>query len=176
MKKFNKFFSTISIVMIASSLTLGPMTLRAEDTTQKQVESFKTLLDEDIRESTKELIKQLIDKLNKKEFNNETKELLAKIRKALLEEKEINNQKIKEADERIKKADEEIKEAKEKQEESNKMYCNTLNVTIPQMKNYCSKNKCTEEQNKILAESLKDYKEKCKTLVAPAPEEKKEKK
>ena len=30
--KFNKFFSTVTAVMIASSIALGPMTLRGEET------------------------------------------------------------------------------------------------------------------------------------------------
>jgi hypothetical protein len=45
------------------------------------------------------------------------------------------------------------------------------------MRDYCSKNKCDEEQNKILTSSLKDYKELCEKLtVPPATEQKKEQK
>ncbi len=141
MRKFNKFFSTVTAVMIASSLTLGPMTLRAEDTENKDKQYTK---------------QEVLD--------------------ALTKVKEENNKKIKEADERIKKADKEINEAKEKLENINKKYCSDLEKIIPAMKDYCSKNKCTEDQNKKMTEAQKEYKDNCEKLVVPASEEKKEKK
>lgn len=45
-------------------------------------------------------------------------------------------------------------------EEADMKYCSVLEATIPKMKEYCSKNKCTERDIKVLDMSLKDY-EKC---------------
>jgi len=122
--KFNKFFSTVTAVMIASSIALGPMTLRGEDTENKKEKTYTV---KDVREDLKEM----------KETLNKT-------------QKEIEKRKA-----------EELK----KIEEANKEYCAALETNIPQMKKYCSENKCTEEQNKILTTSLKDYKEKCEKLI-----------
>ncbi len=46
------------------------------------------------------------------------------------------------------------------EKKAEKEYCAILEKKIPEMKEYCSKNKCTERDNKVLNMSLKDY-EKC---------------
>ena len=121
--KFNKFFSTVTAVMIASSIAMGPMTLRGEETENKD----KPYTVKDVKEDLKEMKKTV----------NEIKIEIEK-RKA-----------------------EEMK----KVEEATKEYCAKAEVNIPIMKKYCSENKCTDEQNKILTESLKNYKEKCEKLI-----------
>jgi hypothetical protein len=107
--------------------------------------------------------------------DDNNKELIKKTKAALLEEKERNDRKIKEADETIKKADEEIAKAKKKIEEAKKL-CLNLNNWLIKAEEYCSKNKCSEEDNKIVNEKKKEYQENCSELMPPVTEEKKEQK
>lgn len=68
-------------------------------------------------------------------------------------------------DKTIKMVEEKKAEELKKIEEAKIEYCSNLEKNIPLMRDYCSKNKCDEEQNKILTSSLKDYKELCEKLV-----------
>lgn len=105
--KFNKFFSTVTAVMIASSLTLGPMTLRGEDMNENQKKEFLEKVNKYIETKENELKEKI--KENDKKIE-EAKKKIEENNKAIEEEnkkllKKCNNLKndIVEADEYCKK-------------------------------------------------------------------------
>jgi chromosome segregation ATPase len=160
--------------MIASSIAMGPMTLRGEETEKK------TPTVQDVREKLdgmKETVKKTLETIEEKKA--EEKKKIEEADKKIKESKkrvEESNKKVEESNKRVEESNKRVEESNKRVKEADKKYCAELETNIPLMKDYCSKNECGEEQNKILKRSLKDYKEICEKLVVPAPEEKKEKK
>jgi|GEM_PF-2839100 len=140
--------------------------------------------EEDYIQSIEEYIKKYIDVTPKDVIGALNIEIQkAKKRIELIDEVAEARKKIAEYDKKEKEAlelkvkyEQQAKEADKKIQEADKKYCLELETLIPAMKNYCSKHKCTEEQNKKMSKAQNDYKEICERLVVPAPEEKKEKK
>jgi septal ring factor EnvC (AmiA/AmiB activator) len=164
MKKLNNLFSTVTTVMIASSIALVPMTLRGEETEDKNQITYEELIKKS-KESTEEL---------RKAGEKNMKEGLEGIKKA--------DEKIEKADAEIERSKKEIEDAKKKIEEADKKIeeakklCLNLNNWLIKAEEYCSKNKCSEEDNKIVNEKKKEYQENCSELMPPATETKKEQK
>jgi septal ring factor EnvC (AmiA/AmiB activator) len=176
MKKFNNIFSTAIAVMIASSIALGPMTLRGEETeTKKDIKKAVQLMEKEIEKNNKK-----IEKNNKE--NEKSKEKIKEADRTIKEADEriqLADERIKKADENIQKAEKEIDKNNKAIEEENKKLlkkCNNLKNDIVEADKYCKKNTCSKEDLKLIGESKELYKTECEKLVVPATEEKKEKK
>jgi TolA-binding protein len=152
--KFKKFLSSSMAVMVLSVGLAAPMTLRADDTDKKEIKTVQ-----DANERLVDGMKKIKKKAEKKleEVREEIKEIDKKI--------EQNNKEIEESKKREMEAKKQEMEARKQIEENNRKFCSKLETIIPAMKNYCSKNKCSEEQNKKMSEAQKDYKERCEKLV-----------
>jgi TolA-binding protein len=134
--KFKKFLSSSMAVMVLTVGLSSPMTLRADDSQER----VKKRIDKTI-----ELIDEKIEEKDKRI--------------------EKNNEIIEKADKEIERNKKIVEEAKKEEMEARNKLCKGLEEQIPQMKDYCSKNKCDENQKSILKRSLNTYKEKCETLV-----------
>jgi TolA-binding protein len=141
--KFKKFLSSSMAVMVLTVGLSSPMTLRADDSQErvkKRIDKTIELIDEKIEENNK-----IVEEKNKRI--------------------EKNNEIIEKADKEIERNKKIVEEAKKEEMEARNKLCKGLEEQIPQMKDYCSKNKCDENQKSILKRSLNTYKEKCETLV-----------
>jgi len=147
--KFNKFFTTVSAVMIASSIALSPMTLRADDTDKKEKKNH----------TTEEVI-ELIDK--KIEENNK---IIEKNNKDI----EQNNKDIEQSKKKIEENKKKMEIEKKKLEEARnklKTKCESMGNNIQLAEKYCTENECTKEQKEILKKSKNTYNEECVRFVA----------
>ena len=137
--KFNKFFSTVTAVMIASSIALGPMTLRGEETGDG-IKKYTEMKKEELKEKIKENDKKI----------------------------EEAKKKIEEANKKIEENNKAIEEAKKQEMEARnklKKDCIDLEKWLVQVKNHCSKNECTTDQKKIIVEKDKEYSRNCEELL-----------
>ena len=188
--KFNKFFTTVSAVMIASSIALSPMTLRAEDTeTKENIKEVIRLLEDKV-EKSKEKIKEndkIVEKNNKE--NEKSKEKIKEADRTIKEADEriqLADERIKEADENIQKADKEIDknnkileeakreemEAKRQEMEADKELnkikekCNIYLDWLIKVKKHCSEKECSDELKNKIVKSEKEYNKECSELMA----------
>jgi len=170
--KFNKFFSTVTAVMIASSIALSPMTLRAEDTeTKENIKEVIRLLEDKV-EKSKEKIKEndkIVEKNNKE--NEKSKEKIKEADRTIKEADEriqLADERIKEADENIQKADKEIdKNKKILGEANNKLLkkCKELKNDIIEADEYCKKNTCSNDDLKMIGETKELYRTECTKIL-----------
>jgi chromosome segregation ATPase len=181
--KFNKFFSTVTAVMIASSIAIGPMTLRGEETeTKKDIKKAVQLMEKEIEKNNKK-----IEENNKE--NEKSKEKIKEADRTIKEADEriqLADERIKEADENIQKADKEIDknnkileeakreemEAKRQEMEADKELnkikekCNIYLDWLIKVKKHCSEKECSDELKNKIVKSEKEYNKECSELMA----------